>query len=124
MSGWVETDSIYLNATTTGDDRFAALSFMGYLLDPNVQMHLAEVGFIPSVITSQPRDMLISQAMLAFMKGVPYPIATDSSILSLYRNELDKAIRDVFDRGIDPASALQTADNNIRQALEETEITP
>jgi hypothetical protein len=68
--------------------------------------------------------MLISQAMLAFMKGVPYPIATDSSILSLYRNELDKAIRDVFDRGIDPASALQTADNNIRQALEETEITP
>jgi ABC-type glycerol-3-phosphate transport system substrate-binding protein len=124
LSGWVETDSIYLNANTTGNDRFAALSFMGYLLDPNVQMRLAEVGHIPSVITTQPRDMLIKQAMMAFVIGAPYPVATDNSVLSIYRSELDKVIRDVFDRGIDPVSALQTADNNIRQSLEEMESIP
>ena len=67
MSGWVETDSVFLNSNTTGNNRFAALSFMGYLLDPNVQMHLAEVGHIPTVTTSQPRDPLLKQAMLALL---------------------------------------------------------
>jgi len=124
MSGWVETDSIFLNANTTDKNRFAALSFIGYLLDPNVQMRLAEVGHIPTVITTQPRDPFIKQAMEAFLDGVPYPIATDNSVLSIYQNELDRAIRDVFEHGIDPVSALQTADNNIRQSLNEMETVP
>ena len=37
MSGWVESDSVFLNANTTGNDRYAALAFIGYFLDPNVQ---------------------------------------------------------------------------------------
>ena len=117
MSGWVETDSVFLNSNTTGDNRFAALSFMGYLLDPNVQMHLAEVGHIPTVTTTQPRDPLIKQAMLAFLNGAPYPITVENNVLSIYRTELDKAIRDVFEHGIDPAAALQTAEDNINQAI-------
>ena len=44
LSGWVEADSVFLNANTTGDNRFASLAFIGYLLDPNVQLRLAEVG--------------------------------------------------------------------------------
>jgi ABC-type glycerol-3-phosphate transport system substrate-binding protein len=118
LSGWVETDSVFLNSNTTGNNRFAALSFMGYLLDPNVQMHLAEVGHIPSVNTTQPRDPLIKQAMIAFLNGTPYPITVDSNVLSIYRTELDKAIRDVFELGIDPEAALQTAEDNINQAME------
>jgi ABC-type glycerol-3-phosphate transport system substrate-binding protein len=124
MSGWVETENMFLNANTTGNDRFAALAFMGYLLDPNVQMRLAEVGHIPSVITTQPRDPHIKQAMVAFLYGVPYPNTTDGTVLGIYRNELDKAIRDVFDRGIDPKSALQTADQNIRQSIDEMKAIP
>jgi ABC-type glycerol-3-phosphate transport system substrate-binding protein len=124
MSGWVETDNIFLNANTTGNNRFAALSFMGYLLDPNVQMHLAEVGHIPSVITTQPRDDHFKQAMVAFLDGVPYPITETDELLRVYWNELDKAIRDVFERGIDPKIALQTADQNIRISLEEMESYP
>jgi maltose-binding protein MalE len=124
MSGWVVADSIYLNTSTIGNDRFAALSFMGYLLDPNVQMHLAEVGHIPSVMTTQPRDTFIQQAMVAFSRGEPYPYATDESLLSIYWNALDIAIKDVFEHGIEPAMALQMAENNITQRVEEMEEVP
>jgi len=124
MSGWVETDSIFLNPNTTSDNRFAALSFMGYLLDPTVQMYLAEVGHIPTVTTTQPRDKFITQAMVAFLNGVPYPITVDDKVLSIYRNELDNAIRGVFSHGIDPESALQTAEDNITRALSGMETVP
>jgi arabinogalactan oligomer/maltooligosaccharide transport system substrate-binding protein len=113
MSGWVESDSVFLNANTTGNDRFAALAFMGYLLDPNVQRRLAEVGHIPSVSTTVPRDAFIHQSMEAFSHGVPYPIGVDASILKLYWNELDKAIQKVFISGVNPANALKAANDNL-----------
>jgi maltose-binding protein MalE len=117
MSGWVETDSVFLNTNTTGNDRNAALSFMGYLIEPDVQMRFAEVGDIPSVMTTQPRDPLIKLAMTAFEGGAPYPITQDESVLSIYWNELDKVIKTVFYEGADPVTALQTAADNITNAL-------
>jgi maltose-binding protein MalE len=124
MSGWVESDSVFLNANTTSDDRFAALSFIGYLLDPNVQMHLAEVGHIPSVSATMPRDILIQQAMEAFSYGVPYPITVDESILKLYWNELDSAIQSVFVGGVSPASALKTASDNLVIQIKNLQTSP
>jgi hypothetical protein len=97
---------------------------MGYLLDPNVQMRFAEVGDIPTVMTTQPRDDLIKQAMTAFINGEPYPITQDDSVLTIYRNELDLVIRKVFYEGVDPAIALQTAADNITQALNEMNSAP
>jgi maltose-binding protein MalE len=124
MSGWVESDSIFLNANTTGDDRFAALSFIGYLLDPNVQLRLAEVGHIPSVINVKPRDTLLQQAMEAFSNGSPYPITMDESVLSLYWKEIDMAIRKVFVSGINPADALKAASNDLLQILANLQALP
>jgi ABC-type glycerol-3-phosphate transport system substrate-binding protein len=124
LTGWMEADSIYLNANASSNDRFAALTFIGYLLDPNVQMHLAEVGHIPSVLTTQPRDRLIQEAMIAISDGVPYPNSVDSDVLSVYWNELDMAIRNVFERGVDPASAIKVANINIIQVLQEMRIEP
>lgn len=124
MAGWVEADSVYLNANTTGNDRFAALSFIGYLLDANVQMRLAEVGHIPSVLTTLPRDTLIHQAMVAFSDGVPYPNTTDNDVLSVYWRELDMAIRNIFEGGINSASALKSANDNIVQILKDMRIAP
>jgi ABC-type glycerol-3-phosphate transport system substrate-binding protein len=124
MSGWVESDSVFLNANTTGDDRFAALAFIGYLLDPNVQMHLAEVGHIPSVSTTIPRDPLIRQAMQAFSHGVPYPINVDESILKQYWNELDKAIQNVFITGVSPTTALKAANDNLIALLRNKATSP
>ena len=119
LSGWVQSNSVYLNINTYGDNRFAALSFMGYLLDPNVQMVMAEAGHIPSVITTQPRNILYQQAMVAFSKGISYPIVSDNRILIAYWDELDLAIQSVFERGIDPASAIQAARDAITQRLED-----
>ena len=124
MSGWVETDSVFLNANTNAKDRFAALAFIGYLLDPNVQVRLAEVGHIPSVITAKPRDALIQQAMDAFSSGAPYPITVDESVLNLYWKELDVAIRKVFVSEVSPANALRTANDDLVQILRNLQTIP
>jgi ABC-type glycerol-3-phosphate transport system substrate-binding protein len=117
LSGWVEADSVFLNTNVTNNDRFAALSFIGYLLTPDVQVRLAEVGHIPSVITANPRDRLLQQALVAFSLGVPFPITVDSSMLNLYWQELDKAIQSVFNADITPSDALKTASSAITQSL-------
>jgi ABC-type glycerol-3-phosphate transport system substrate-binding protein len=124
MSGWVETDSVFLNANTNAKDRFAALAFIGYLLDPNVQERLAEVGHIPSVITAKPRNALIQQAMVAFSSGAPYPITVDESVLNLYWKELDVAIRKVFVSEVSPANALRTANDDLVQILRNLQTIP
>jgi ABC-type glycerol-3-phosphate transport system substrate-binding protein len=124
MTGWVQADSIFLNTNTTGDNRFAALAFMGYLLDPDVQMLLAEVGHIPSVSTTQPRNPLIQEAMVAFSYGVPYPISFDDSWLQYYWSELNRAIQSVFVEGISPESALNTARDNLNSELNSLSATP
>lgn len=124
LSGWVESDSVFLNTTASGDDRSAALAFMGYLLDPNVQMHLAEVGHIPSVTTTIPRDRLILQAMQSFSSGAAYPITVDQSVLDLYRKELDRAIQNVFINGATPSEALKAASDNLIVQLDNLQNTP
>ena len=124
ISGWVETDNIFMNANTTGDNQYAALTFMSYLLDPDVQMHLAEVGHIPAVITTLPRDLIIQQAMEAFSDGVPYPNEIDEYLLGVYWKELDNVIRNVFEGGAEPARALEIANNNIRQIIREIQTAP
>jgi len=124
MSGWVKSDSVFLNSNLTDNDRFAALAFIGYLLDPNVQVRLAEVGHIPSVIAAKPRDALLQQAMEAFSYSAPYPITVDESVLNLYWKELDVAIRNVFASGISPADALKTANDDLVQILRSLQITP
>jgi ABC-type glycerol-3-phosphate transport system substrate-binding protein len=118
MSGWVEADSVFLNSSITGNDQYAALSFIGYLLDPNVQMRLAEVGHIPSVSSTNPRDPLIKQAMAAFSGGSAYPIAVEAAVMKLYQTELDKAISSVFTKGVSPTEALVTASENITTQLD------
>lgn len=124
MSGWVEADSIFLNVNASEKDLYAALSFMGYLLDSNVQMRLAEVGHIPAVITAKPRDVLIQQAMTAFSSGVPFPIITNGVVLTMYWDELDRAIQAVFQQGTAPEIALQRAHDDIIQTMRAMRNTP
>jgi maltose-binding protein MalE len=124
MTGWVQADSVFLNANTQGDDRTAALAFMGYLLDADVQTLLAEAGHIPSVSTAQPRNPLIQQAMVAFSNGVPYPITFNDNWLQLYWSELDKAIQSVFINGVSPESALRTASENLNNEIKNLSAMP
>ncbi len=124
LSGFVQADSVYLNPNTTGGDQLASLTFMGYLLDPNVQKMLAEVGHIPSVTAAQPRDPLLQQAMAAFAGGVAYPVNVDDTTLKLYWSELDKVIQQVLINGGDPATALKAASENITVILDNSPNKP
>ena len=124
LSGWVEANSVFFNPNTSGGDRLAALSFMGYLLDPNVQTRLAEVGHIPSVSNALPRDPLIKQAMIAFSSGAAYPINISDDVIEIYQDELNNAIYSVFVKGVSPSEALKLASENIVTQLENIPVEP
>jgi ABC-type glycerol-3-phosphate transport system substrate-binding protein len=116
LSGYVLADSVYLNANLTGDDLTAALAFTGYFLAPEVQAILAEVGHIPSGLKITVRDRLIQQAMAAFADGVTFPINPEAQV---YWSVLESALLDIFNRGVEPATALQQAFDVITARLAE-----
>ena len=116
LSGYVLADSVYLNANLTGDDLTTALAFTGYFLAPEVQTILAEVGHIPSGLNLAVRDRLIQQAMAAFANGVTFPINPEAQV---YWSVLESALLDIFNRGVDPATALQQAFDVITARLAE-----
>lgn len=119
LAGFVQADSLYLNTNVSGEEQYAALLFMGYLLDGQVQTLMAEVGHIPSVTTAQPRNAQTQQAVTALASGVPYPAVTDYNFFNAYLNALEDAARGVTERGEDPAAALQAAYDRVVQRLAE-----
>ena len=114
LSGYVLADSVYLNANLSGNDLTAALAFTGYFLAPEVQTILAEVGHIPSGLNVTVRDRLVQQAMAAFTDGVTFPINPEAQV---YWSVLESALLDVFNRGMDPATALLQAFDMITTRL-------
>lgn len=118
LSGYVQTEAIYLNTNTPQEHQLAALRFMGYLFDQNVQSLLGESGWIPTVLQATPRDIHIQQAMIALQGGVAWPMA-DELVLQVYWNALDEAINDVFERGVSPQTALQSAHDVVNVRLDD-----
>jgi arabinogalactan oligomer/maltooligosaccharide transport system substrate-binding protein len=118
MSGYVQTEAVFLNTNTAEKDKLASLRFMGYLLDRNVQGLLGESGMIPTVMQAGPRDMHVQQAMTALLYGIAWPVA-DEAVLQVYWNALDQAINDVFERGVSPTAALQSAYDVVNVRLDE-----
>ena len=109
LSGYLQADSLFLNPGLTGERQLAALQFMGFMLDKNVQALLAEVGFIPAVSDAQPRNELFQQAMQAFTDASIYPLVPDERILTIYWDALNAAIREVTEEDISPEEALLRA---------------
>jgi ABC-type glycerol-3-phosphate transport system substrate-binding protein len=124
LSGFVQTDALFLNANKAGDEQLAALRFMGFLLDKEVQGLLSEAGFIPSVINAEPQDKLIEAAMTVFRGGTPYPVVPMSDYLRPYWDALDAAIQSVVDDNIAPETALQVAQEYILDRLNEIRNLP
>jgi ABC-type glycerol-3-phosphate transport system substrate-binding protein len=124
LSGYVQTDALFLNANIRGDEQLAALRFMGYLLDKEVQGLLSEGGFIPSVVDAQPQNELIRDAMLAFRGGTPYPVVPTVEYLRPYWDALNAAIQSVIERDVDPTEALKIAQAYISERLIEIRNAP
>ena len=110
LSGYVQTDNIYLNSNIPEDERFTPLQFMAFFLAREVQAILAQDGRIPVVRNVQVDDPLIQQAVTAFEKGTPYPISPETN---LYWGPLEEAMRSVFEGEATPEEALKSAYDTI-----------
>jgi arabinogalactan oligomer/maltooligosaccharide transport system substrate-binding protein len=106
LSGYLQTDNIYLNANISGDQRYAALQFMGFFLAPEVQSIMTRAGHIPAVTDVKVDDPLMQQEIDAFRGAVAYPILPE---INAYWDPLQTAMRSVVNSSLDPVIALQQA---------------
>ncbi len=116
LSGYVQTQNIYLGANAEGDDRDAGWAFMEFFLSLEGQAAMAGVGHIPSVVGVEVTDPLMLQAVEAFAAGTAFPVIPE---MGAYWGPMDTALQMVFDEGADPAEVLQTAFDSITAAIEE-----
>jgi ABC-type glycerol-3-phosphate transport system substrate-binding protein len=114
MAGYVMGENVYLSPQESPATRQAAILFIDHLLSPESQAHLAEVGRIPAVsgvsITDPVSGPLIMQAVAALAGGATYPAVPQ---VSYYNLNLDIALRSIFEEVVDPAVALQSAEDAI-----------
>ena len=119
LSGYVQTENIYLNANTEGDDQMAAWKFMEFFLSPEAQAILAEptkAGHIPAISGVELSDPHMLQSVEAFAAGAVFPVIPE---MGAYWGPMDTALQSVFDEGADPAEVLQAAYDSIVAAIEE-----
>lgn len=119
LSGYVQTENIYLGANATGDDQRAAWKFMEFFLSPEAQALLADptkAGHIPAVMEVKVTDPLMLQAVKAFELGTAFPVIPE---MGAYWGPMDTALKSVFDEGADPAAVLQTAFDSITAGIKE-----
>ena len=119
LSGFVQTEAVFLNPNVTGRDQYAALLFMGFLLTPDVQQYLAEFGMIPAVRDTDPRPVLVAQAARAFETGTAYPPVADIRLLNAYWEGLQLSLDQVFIQNIAPLDALQAAEDLVLDRIDE-----
>jgi arabinogalactan oligomer/maltooligosaccharide transport system substrate-binding protein len=114
LSGYVQTENIYLSANTEGEDKDAGSAFMEYFLSPEAQALLTEAGHIPAVVGVEVSDPLMAQAVDALAGGATFPVIPE---MGAYWGPMDTALQSVFDEGADPAAVLQQAYNSISAAI-------
>jgi|GEM_PF-412965 len=119
MSGYVQTENIYLNANAEGTDRDAAWAFIEFFLSPEAQAILADItkaGHIPAAIGVEVADPVLAQAAKALAGGTTFPVIPE---MSAYWEPMEASLQSVFDEGADPAAALSQAYNSIVAAVAE-----
>lgn len=109
LSGFVQTENIYINANTTGDDYEAAVVFLQFFLSKDAQALLADAtkaGHLPATLGVSVTDPLLQQASAAFAGGTAFPVIPE---MGAYWGPMDNAIKKVVLEAADPAAALQEA---------------
>jgi maltose-binding protein MalE len=119
LSGYVQTENIYMSTNAEGSDQMAAWAFMEFFLSPEAQALLADptrAGHIPAIAGVEIADPLMVQATEAFAGGTAFPVIPE---MGAYWGPMDTAIQSVIDEGADPAEVLQEAFDSITAAIEE-----
>lgn len=115
LSGYVQSELVYLSSAAVGEIQEAGLAFMAYLLSQDAQEAMLAGGHLPAVSGVAITDPLLQQALIAFTGGVSFPALPQ---LDAYWLHMDTALQAVFDLSADPSLALQQAHNRITSDLE------
>jgi maltose-binding protein MalE len=118
LSGYVRSDNVYMSAQASGSQREASWLFMQYLCSAPAQQVLAMVNHIPVIEDVEVDDPLMAQAMAAMTGGTTYPPVPAMDIYSI---QMDLALRSIFFNAVEPAIALQTAQDEILKQLDQTQ---
>ena len=121
LSGYVRSENVYMSAQAEGNQREASWLFMQYLLSEPAQKILAMVDHIPVAEAVEVDDPLMAEAMIAMAGGTTYPPVP---AMDIYNIQMDLALRSIFFNGIEPAAALQTAQDEIFNQLSQSQGQP
>jgi maltose-binding protein MalE len=113
LSGFVETEAIYLNPKVSADTSQVAWYFMEYFLSPEAQAILADpskAAHLPTVKDVKIPDRLMKETVIAFERSTPLPIIPE---MIAYWSSMEAAIHSIIFEEIDPTIALQQAYNKI-----------
>jgi ABC-type glycerol-3-phosphate transport system substrate-binding protein len=118
LSGFVQSDNLYLSSSADEAILPAVRVFIDYFLGQQAQSHLVEVNLVPAAqFLDMPQSTyspVIAQAMAALSGGVVYP---PLPVMDLYSRELDLAIQAYLQGRLSASDALTQASDAIQQAL-------
>jgi arabinogalactan oligomer / maltooligosaccharide transport system substrate-binding protein len=121
LSGFIQTDNIYLASRAAGDERYAALQFIGFMLAPEVQAVLTRADHVPALKEVEVETEWMKQAMVAFAGGTPYPIHPNTS---LYWDAMETSMGYVFNKTAPAEPALVQASDSITAQIREIQTRP
>jgi maltose-binding protein MalE len=121
LSGFILTDNIYLTSRAAGNERYAALQFIGFMLAPEVQAVLTRADHIPALKEVEVETEWMKQAMVAFAGGTPYPTHPNTR---LYWDALETSMGYVFNKTALAEPALVQASDSIAARIRENQTRP
>lgn len=113
LSGFIETESIYLSSQVAPENQEASHALISFFLTKIAQSTLADPktsARIPTHIDIEVQDRLMEETLAAFEGGTPLPA---TPLMYYYWDPLDVTIRSVLLEGQDPEQALEKAANQI-----------
>lgn len=119
MSGYVQSDGIYLNANLTGHDLECGWSFMEFLLSAEAQEIFSDAsmaGYIPAMMGLDLAGPHQKQAAAAFANGTTLPVIPE---MRAYWDPVNNALLAVVELGIDPGEALLAAEEAVLSNISE-----
>ncbi len=119
LSGYVQTENIYLGTNASDEDKAASWSFIEFFLGNEAQTLLADpkkAAHIPAIDGVEISDPLMAQAAEAFKGGTVYPVIPE---MGAYWEAMDNALKSVFEGNATPEDALKTAEESIAAKIKE-----
>lgn len=109
LSGFIETDAIYMSTKVAPENQAATRTLARYFLSPGAQNTLANpktVAKVPTLIGVEIQDRLMKEALFALEKGTPLPAIP---AMDFYWDPMEEALRSILFKGENPEKALQKA---------------